>query len=155
MRFKMAFDGWGNAQTEYRFSVKSARWLCKICVKNKLRFVEAGEGSLRYCPKETLNFTTPHMKMKALVIYDSTGKIWSIFYGEDQVPQGLLALFVDIPDGGQLERIDVTNPDDPKPVFTYLPESDIGKLQNRVTELENQLTEAQLALTEQYEANLA
>ena len=58
-------------------------------------------------------------------------------------------------DGGQLERIDVTNPDDPKPVFTYLPESDIGKLQNRVTELENQLTEAQLALTEQYEANLA
>ena len=30
----------------YRFSVKSARWLCKICVKNKLRFVEAGEGSL-------------------------------------------------------------------------------------------------------------
>ena len=58
-------------------------------------------------------------------------------------------------DGGQLERIDVTNPDDPKPVFTYLPESDIGKLQNRVVELENQLTEAQLALTEQYEANLA
>ena len=46
--------------------------------------------------------------MKALVIYDATGKIWSIFYGEDQVPQGLLALFVDIPDGGQLERIDVT-----------------------------------------------
>ena len=93
--------------------------------------------------------------MKALVIYDATGKICSIFYEEDQVPQGLLALFVDIPDGGQLERIDVTNPDDPKPVFTYLPESDIGKLQNRVTELENQLTEAQLALTEQYEANLA
>ncbi len=70
--------------------------------------------------------------MKALVIYDATGKIWSIFYGENQVPQGLLALFVDIPDGGQLERIDVTNPDDPKPVFTYLPESDIGKLQNRM-----------------------
>ena len=44
--------------------------------------------------------------MKALVIYDATGKIWSIFYGEDQVPQGLLALFVDIPDGGQLERIE-------------------------------------------------
>ena len=93
--------------------------------------------------------------MKALVIYDATGKIWSIFYGEDQVPQGLLALFVYIPDGGQLERIDVTNPDDPKPGFSYLPESDIGKLQNLVTELENQLTEAQLALTEQYEANLA
>ena len=65
--------------------------------------------------------------MKALVIYDATGKIWSIFYGEDQVPQGLLALFVDIPDGGQLERIDVTNPDDPgilqlnKPIMRYRP----------------------------------
>ena len=93
--------------------------------------------------------------MRALVIYDATGKIWSIIYGENQVPQGLLALFVDIPDGAQISRIDVTNPDDPKPVFSYLPESDIGKLQKRVAELENQLTEAQLALTEQYEANLA
>ena len=93
--------------------------------------------------------------MKALVIYDATGKIWSIFYGEDQVPQGLLALFVDIPEGGQLERIGVTNPDDLKPGFTYLPESEIGKLQNRVTDLENQLTEAQLALTELHAAKLA
>lgn len=93
--------------------------------------------------------------MKALVIYDATGKIWSIIYGENQVPQGLLAVFVDIPEGAQIERIDVTNPDDPKPVFSYLPESDIGKLQNRVTDLEDQLTETQLALTEQYETNLS
>lgn len=92
--------------------------------------------------------------MKALVIYDATGKIWSIVYGEEQAPQGLLALFVDIPDGGQLERIDVTNPDDPKPVFSYLPESDIGKLQKKTKELDDQLTQAQLALTEQYETNL-
>jgi hypothetical protein len=93
--------------------------------------------------------------MKALVIYDATGRIWSIVYGEEQAPQGLLSMFVDIPDGAALEKIDVTNPDEPKAVFSYLPESDIGKLQIRVTELENQLTEAQLALTEQYEANLA
>jgi hypothetical protein len=93
--------------------------------------------------------------MKALVIYDATGRIWSIVYGEEQAPQGLLSMFVDIPDGASLEKIDVTNPDEPKAVFSYLPESDIGKLQIRVTDLENQLTEAQLALTEQYEANLA
>ncbi len=93
--------------------------------------------------------------MKALVIYDATGKIWSIVYGEEQAPQGLLSIFVDIPDGAVIEKIDVTNPDDPKPVFSYLPESDIGKLQNRVTDLETQLTEAQLALTEQYETNLS
>ena len=92
--------------------------------------------------------------MKALVIYDATGRIWSIVYGEEQAPQGLLSMFVDIPDGAALEKIDVTNPDEPKAVFSYLPESDIGKLQKKTKELDDQLTQAQLALTEQYETNL-
>lgn len=30
--------------------------------------------------------------MKALVIYDTTGKIWSIIYGEQKAPQGLLSM---------------------------------------------------------------
>lgn len=93
--------------------------------------------------------------MKALVIYDSTGRIWNIIYGEETVPQGLTAMFVDIPDGAILDRIDVTDPENPKPVFSYLPESDIGRLQKQVADLETQLTETQLALCEQYEANLA
>ena len=92
--------------------------------------------------------------MRALVIYDLTGRIWSIIYGEEQLPQGLLSLFVDIPDGAQIEKIDVTDPCNPQPVFSYMPESDMGKLQKRTAELEVQLTEAQLALTEQYETNL-
>ena len=70
--------------------------------------------------------------MKALVIYDSTGRIWNIVYGEETAPQGLTCMWVDIPDGAQLEIIDVTNPDNPKPVFTYLPDSDIGKLQKQL-----------------------
>lgn len=93
--------------------------------------------------------------MRALVIYDSTGRIWNIIYGEETVPQGLTAMFVDIPDGAVLNHIDVTNPANPQPVFDYLPESDIGRLQKQVAELEAQLTETQLALCEQYEANLA
>ena len=32
--------------------------------------------------------------MKALVIYDSTGRIWNIIYGEETVPQGLTSMFV-------------------------------------------------------------
>lgn len=92
--------------------------------------------------------------MKALVIYDSTGRIWSIIYGEETAPQGLQSMFVDIPDGGQLDRIDVTDPQNPKAVFTYLPESDIGRLQKKVEELTDELTQAELALTEQYELNL-
>ena len=74
--------------------------------------------------------------MKALVIYDDTGRIWTIMYGEERVPQGLQCMWVDIPDGAR-------------------PESDIGRLQEQVVSLGDQLTEAQLALTEQYEANLA
>ena len=93
--------------------------------------------------------------MKALVIYDDTGRIWTIVYGEEQVPQGLQCIWVDIPDGAQLDHINVTDADNPQPVFSYLPESDIGRLQEQVVSLGDQLTEAQLALTEQYEANLA
>lgn len=77
--------------------------------------------------------------MKALVIYDSTGKIWSIVYGEENAPQGLLSMFVDIPEGAMLERIDVTDSENPKAVFSYLPESDIGKLQKQVKEIEEYL----------------
>lgn len=85
--------------------------------------------------------------MKALVIYDSTGRIWNIVYGEEMVPQGLTCMFVDVPEGAQLDKIDITNPEEPKPVFTYLPESDIGKLQEKVKALqkENELLNAQVA----------
>lgn len=55
--------------------------------------------------------------MKALVIYDTTGKIWSIIYGEQKAPQGLLSMFVDVPDGATLDKIDVTDSENPKPVL--------------------------------------
>lgn len=93
--------------------------------------------------------------MKTLVIYDSTGHIWNIVYGKDEAPQGLPCMFVDIPDGAQLEYIDVTDTENPEPVFSYLPESDIGRLQKQVAALEEENTNLQLALTEQYEENLA
>ena len=64
-------------------------------------------------------------------------------------------MFVDVPDGATLDKIDVTDSENPKPVFNYLTESDIGRLKKQVTDLEDQLTEAQLALTEQYETNLS
>ena len=93
--------------------------------------------------------------MRALVIYDLTGRVWQIIYGEEKVPQDLPAVFVDIPEGAQLERMDVTDPENPKPVFNYLPETDIGRIQKKVADLEEELTDTQLALAEQYEENLA
>ena len=74
--------------------------------------------------------------MKALVIYDLSGRIWNIIYGEEIVPQGLPSIWVDIPDGAQLKCIDLTAPEEPKAIFLYLPESDIGKLQKEVKELQ-------------------
>lgn len=88
--------------------------------------------------------------MKALVIYDATGRIWLISYGEETLPQGLTCMFVDIPDGAQLTSIDVTNPDDPQPVFDYLPESDIGRLQKEVEKLK--ATDATVTLAASFAA---
>lgn len=76
--------------------------------------------------------------MKVLVIYDSTGRIWNIIYGAETVPQGLTCMWVDIPDGAQLKCIDVTDPENPKAIFTYLPESDMSKMQEQVKELHEQ-----------------
>ena len=88
--------------------------------------------------------------MKALVIYDATGRIWLISYGEETLPQGLTCMFVDIPDGAQLTGIDVTNPDDPQPVFNYLPDSDIGRLQKDVAALKE--TDATVTLAASFAA---
>ena len=66
--------------------------------------------------------------MRALVIYDSTGKIWSIVYGEENLPPGTLSMFVDIPEGANLIRIDVSTPSDPQPVFEDYDDTDIGNL---------------------------
>ncbi len=90
--------------------------------------------------------------MKALVIYDNTGRIWTIIYGAEEAPQGLQSMWVDIPEGAQLERIDITNPEDPKPVFTYLPESDIGKLQKQMQEVQEDLGSVKDDIQEKEEA---
>lgn len=74
--------------------------------------------------------------MKALVIYDLTGKIWSIIYNQEKAPQGLLCIWVDIPEGGVLERIDLSDPSQPAPVFSYMPETDIGTLQRQVKQMQ-------------------
>ena len=77
--------------------------------------------------------------MKALVIYDSTGKIWSIVYGEEELPPGVLAMFVDIPDGANLIRIDVSTPSDPQPVFESYNDTDIGNLKKDMQQVKSDI----------------
>lgn len=57
--------------------------------------------------------------MKSLIIYDTTGTIWSVIHGQDTVPSGVLGLVVAIPDGATVTSIDVSNPGNPQPVYQY------------------------------------
>lgn len=77
--------------------------------------------------------------MRALVIYDSTGKIWSIIYGEEELPPGVLAMFVDIPNGANLIRIDVSTPSDPQPVFEDYDDTDIGNLKKDMQQVKSDI----------------
>lgn len=56
--------------------------------------------------------------MRALIIYDKTGRVWSIVYGGEEIPQGVPYLFADIPDGAVVERVDVTNPNNHVVIFS-------------------------------------
>lgn len=79
--------------------------------------------------------------MNSLVIYDSNGRIYSIIYGatEEDVPIGLRSMWVVIPDGTILRNIDVSNPDEPKPVFdTYL-NVNLTDIRNDIARVDNEL----------------
>lgn len=58
--------------------------------------------------------------MKMLVIYDISGQIWGIVYGEDKELVGLKSMAIEIPNGYDVERINVDNTEDPQPVFRKL-----------------------------------
>ena len=57
--------------------------------------------------------------MEAMVIYDTTGKIWLIAYGETAQPVGVPSIIVTIPQGAYLVAI---NPETGEPIYEYTPE---------------------------------
>ena len=77
--------------------------------------------------------------MKALVIYDLTGKIFSIAYGEENPPVGLLYMWVDIPEGAYLMEIDVSDPNNHKPIIISENTTDIQRLENEIKEVKESL----------------
>lgn len=57
--------------------------------------------------------------MKALIIYDNSGTIHAINYGETKTPTGLRAIIAEVPENVQtIDRMDGD-----RPVFTYLPQA--------------------------------
>lgn len=111
---------------------------------------------------------------KALVIYDNSGTVLAIYWGDDvPTPNGVPYVWVDMPQNATINHIDVNTG---KPVFDYLPETDLGQLQSSMAsltaemqQLENNYNQyienysqyvadvsaTQLAITELYEMMLA
>lgn len=84
--------------------------------------------------------------MKSLIIYDTTGTIWSVIHGQDTVPSGVLGLVVAIPDGATVTSIDVSDPARPEPVYQYS-ESGVN-LQEEVKELRAMIDDMSLILAD-------
>lgn len=84
--------------------------------------------------------------MKSLIIYDTTGTIWSVIHGQDTVPAGVLGLVVAIPDGATVAGVDVSDPARPEPVYQYS-ESGVN-LQEEVKELRAMIDDMSLILAD-------
>ena len=72
--------------------------------------------------------------MKTLIIYDNTGFIWNITYGQYILPEGLRASILDVPEGAQIEKIDVSG-EMPQVIFSALPENEINMMKAEMSNL--------------------
>lgn len=72
--------------------------------------------------------------MKALVIYDTTGRVWNVTYGEDTLPTGISGLIVDVPEGQSVHGVDLSG-ESPTVVFEELPASEVQRLENAINAL--------------------
>lgn len=84
--------------------------------------------------------------MQTLIIYDNTGMIWNITYGQYVLPEGLTATIMDVPEGSQVQSIDVSG-DTPKLVFAALPENDIQSMKIEMNALREENVFMSTALT--------
>lgn len=61
--------------------------------------------------------------MNAIVLYDITGRIYDILYGESNPPQGVPYLIMSAEQAANLSHIDVSDPEAPVPVLREEKES--------------------------------
>lgn len=84
--------------------------------------------------------------MKTLIIYDKTGKLWNVTVNQYEVPEGLTAEVVDVPDGSQIQRID-TSGDVPKIIYASLPDADVRAMKAEINTLRTENAFMNTALT--------
>lgn len=80
--------------------------------------------------------------MKSVIIYDASGAIHNVLYGETERPEGVLSIVVDIPNGCTPESVDVSKTP-PMPVFNYWPAIDLDVVKTEVKNIRNVLPEFQ------------
>lgn len=71
---------------------------------------------------------------KVLVIYDMEGKIYQTMGGDVQEPTGIPFMWVEIPQGSYITKIDVSK-DIHEPIFVDYPKSEVVILQEQVDAL--------------------
>ena len=78
----------------------------------------------------------------ALVIYDLTGKIMAVYYGETEVPQSIPYMFVDIPEGESIVKVDLSDPKNPVAVLSGENKTDLTKIQEELKRITTKVDES-------------
>lgn len=76
--------------------------------------------------------------MRATIIYDADGRIYSVNYGETINPVGLKSAIVDVPEN--VQSIDHMNGDEP--VFKFIPEAALTSFEKSVSSIYKELRDA-------------
>ena len=78
----------------------------------------------------------------ALVIYDLTGKVLAVYFGETEVPQGIPYMFVDIPEGESIVKVDLSDPKNPVAVLSGENKTDLTKIQEELKRITTKVDES-------------
>ena len=77
---------------------------------------------------------------KVLIMYDLTGHVWNVVYDADEAPQGIPCVWTDMPSNAVIDHVD---PVTKEVIFTYLPETDLGQLQQEMRNLTSHVSETE------------
>lgn len=70
--------------------------------------------------------------MKTTIIYDKSGHIWNVTYGDSILPQGLNSFQTDLPDNTQLTGVEIGEDGAVIPKYDSMPTSDLLQLQKAI-----------------------
>lgn len=84
--------------------------------------------------------------MIATIIYDSSGKIWNVAYGNEELPSGIKAMICDIPEN--VMSVDAIDMNSEKPVFSYVPQANMDNVNAGISEALAKIEQMSNALLE-------